>query len=92
MKKDKFQLTITGITDEALIDAIAKRVIEITNPDFFKDQEHYYSVKEVARIANVTPQTIKKHIKNDLLLADKPGRDYRISESNLKLYINNGDN
>ena len=88
MNKDNFKITITGISDEALINAIAERVIEITNPGFFKQQEIYYSVNEVAKIVGVKPQTIRRHIKDKILFAEKPGKNHRISESNLKLYIN----
>jgi len=82
-----FKLTISGIEPD-LVDAVAKRVIELTQPTFFEDMEQRFSVKEVAAITKKTPATIGKHIRDGILKACKPGRDYEITESNLKKYIN----
>lgn len=54
------------------------------------DFERLYNLKEVAQIARVTRQTIYNHVKSGKLKAAKIGRDYKVTESTLKLYIEQG--
>lgn len=47
-----------------------------------------YTVEEAARILNVTTGTVRMHIKKNILLARKKGKNYIITEENLNNYIN----
>ena len=47
-----------------------------------------YSVEEAARILNITASTVRNHIKKNILLARRTGKNYIITEENLKNYIN----
>jgi excisionase family DNA binding protein len=47
-----------------------------------------YTVEEAARILNVTIGTVRNHIKKNILLARRTGKNYIITEENLKNYIN----
>lgn len=70
-----------------LIETIANRVIEITQPEFFESQKPTFTVKQAAERAKNTPQTIIKHIKKELLIANKVGKSYVIKEEHLNNYI-----
>lgn len=86
----EIQLTITAASPE-LIDDIAKRVIEILNINteiVSVKKEPTYSVREVAEICGKTSQTIGHHIRKQILIASKPGRDYIVTQSNLNKYLN----
>lgn len=47
-----------------------------------------YTVEEAARILNVTIGTVRNHIKKNILLARRKGKNYIITEENLNNYIN----
>lgn len=88
IKDGKIEVTLAVDLTEKVLEAVSNRIIEITNPDFFKDQETTYTVKEAARLADCTAQTIGNHIRAGILIATKVGKSYKITESNLKAYIN----
>ena len=46
-----------------------------------------YSVKEVADILDMNPETIKRYIHKKELKAYKIGREWRIKESDLKEFL-----
>ena len=46
-----------------------------------------YSVKEVADILDMNPETIKRYIHREELRAYKIGREWRIKESDLKEFV-----
>jgi excisionase family DNA binding protein len=54
--------------------------------------ENLYDLKEAAKIARVTRQTLYNHIKAGKLKATKIGRAFKITESNLKQYVDQGHN
>lgn len=57
--------------------------------DIIKDFK-LYTVEEVSRILKVTQRTIYNFIKTDQLKAVKVGRYWRITDTALKDFINNG--
>lgn len=54
--------------------------------------ERLYKLDEVKDIVRVSRQTLYNHIKAGKLKAAKIGRDYNVTESNLKQYIGQGNN
>lgn len=47
-----------------------------------------YSVNEVAKITNQTPETVRRHIRNDLILkANRTGRSYIITQEQFEDYL-----
>lgn len=84
------------ITD-SVIDRIAKRVVEInkSNEDekttSKKDlsEQKYYSAKQISKITGIQYDTVRRHIRAGLLISKKIGKAHRISEDNLKTYLNN---
>lgn len=54
--------------------------------------ERLYDLKEASKIVKVTRQTLYNHIRAGKLKAAKIGRDYKIKESNLRQYIEQGHN
>lgn len=82
------KLEVTAI-DPEVVDAIARKVIELTGNIPKKESfEKSYDVNEVADIVGKTGQTIRKHIKDGLLEANKTGKSWTITKSNLKNYVN----
>lgn len=45
-----------------------------------------YTTTEAASLLGVQPQTIYRHIKRDVIKAEKKGRDYLISEEELERF------
>ena len=52
--------------------------------------EKLYTVKEVAEILNVSVMTVRSYIKCDQLKAAKISRIYRVKQSDLNYFIENG--
>lgn len=52
--------------------------------------EKLYTVKEVAEILNVSIMTVRCYIKCDQLKASKISRLYRVKQSDLNYFIENG--
>ena len=85
--KNKEGITIqVSITDE-IIDSIADRISE-KKPD---KEERTYTVVQVAEKLQKNPVTIRRHIEIGTLIAHKPGKNYIITEKNLKKYIHGSD-
>jgi excisionase family DNA binding protein len=71
--------------DEEFIERLAMKMLSIQKE---KKSLKVYSVKEVAKLTKVTPQTIHSHIKFGLLKATKPGgKNYNITEEAYDDYI-----
>ena len=51
-----------------------------------------YDLKEASKIVKVTRQTLYNHIRDGKLKAVKIGQAYKITEENLKQYIEQGHN
>jgi len=51
------------------------------------DLETYYSVRQVADYLNVDPKTVRRWIKTGGLAASMPGGAWRISETNLRRFL-----
>ena len=86
-------MEITMNLSDENVTAIAERMIEIQNknklPDIKKPtEEPQYTVKEVAAMSKKTPWTIRQHI-GSLLIAEKVGKSWLISQTNFNKYINN---
>lgn len=84
------EITITGsLSKENIID-IAKevaRIININSPKKEIQEFKFYTRKEVSKITNQHVNTISDHIEKKLLIAEKTGKKYQISQENLNLYI-----
>lgn len=52
--------------------------------------EKLYTVNEVAEILNVSPMTVRSYIKCEQLKATKISRVYRVKQSDLNYFIENG--
>lgn len=85
-KEGVFELVVKGV-DPALVEAVARKIIELTGQEI-KKQELTYSVEEVARLTEKSEQTIRLHINNGLLKAHKIGKPWAIKEVNLTQYLN----
>ena len=48
-----------------------------------------YTVNEVAKMSKKQPQAIRYHIQQGLLIAEKVGKSWLISQTNFNKYINN---
>lgn len=82
------------ITD-SVIDKIAKRVMEInkSNEDdkaSSKDlsEQMYYTPKQIANITGIQYNTVRSHIRAGLLKSTKIGKAHKISQEDLKTYLN----
>lgn len=53
------------------------------------EEEKYYTIQEVADILKVAYLTVYRWIKSGKLMALKAGKQYRISKSNLDLFLIN---
>jgi excisionase family DNA binding protein len=49
--------------------------------------DQYYTVEEVAELLKVDPRTIRARISEGKLKASKIGRNFRIAESDLKIFL-----
>ena len=81
-------LTITIELTEEMLDAIANRVIKKTAVVKPFKKEKLKSVKEVADILKKSERTVYRIIKSGFLIAEKEGKEYSISETNLNNFIN----
>jgi len=52
------------------------------------EKEKLYTVSEVAEMLKITPQTVRKYIKEKKLKAQRVGRPYLISGTGLKEFLN----
>lgn len=68
------------------IEAIATSVAIKLKKDI-REKPIVYSVKEVAKILNRHPNTIRNYIDKNLLLASKVGRDFEITQESLDAYL-----
>jgi len=80
---------------EENIYAIAEKVVEIQDKKKLSEkkpptEEQQYTVNEVADMTKQSAQTVRIHINSGILMASRIGRSWKISESNYKTYINNG--
>lgn len=87
---------IDKLTDKILVKG-GKRVIEAIAERAVVEKkkevtEIVYTVKEVAEITKQSTQTVHNHIKHEILKATRLGKDFRITETNLKNYINGNGN
>lgn len=87
---DGFKLKSKIEISYELIDAIAQRVIEITKPRIIQIEppEVTYTVNEVAKMLDKDQTTVRRHIKNGLLVATKNGKSFTITQTNFNNYIN----
>ena len=81
------EIKITIEASPEFIDAVAESVVRKTNPDYAKPIN--YSVNDVAEKMRLAPQTIRLHIKEGLLEADKTKGKYIITQESLDNYVNN---
>jgi excisionase family DNA binding protein len=81
-------LTITIELTEEMLDAIANRVIKKTAVVKPFKKEKLKSVKEVADYLGKSERTIYRNIKSGFLIAEKVGKEYLVSETNLNNFIN----
>lgn len=54
-------------------------------------EDKFYSIEQVAEILDVHHKTVRKFIKEGKLRANKLGKQWRISKSDLDLFTNNKD-
>ena len=92
------EILVRAKLSEKQIKSIAKEVAIINDKDKAnaknapdKPSEQFYTVNEVAEKLKKEPQTIRMHIRNGLLAANKTGKSYTITETNLNLYVTNGE-
>jgi len=85
-------MEVTIKLSEENLDAIAEKVVAIQNKNKPPDkslEEIQYTVNEVAEMSKREAQTIRKHIKIGLLIAEKSGKSWLISQTNYNKYIKN---
>ena len=96
MDNIKFEIEFT----DAMANKLADKLIQKGSDKFINalsiktveknklEIEGTYSVKEIAKLTNKHHVTIQRHIKAGYLLASKPGKNFVITQSNLKNYLN----
>ena len=52
-------------------------------------ENHFYTVKEVAKLLQVHEESVRRWINKGLIKAIKIGKSYRISQSTIEEIINN---
>jgi hypothetical protein len=89
-------MEITVTLSESNINLIAIKVAELLATKKFQppkdpkpEQEIIYTVNEIAEMTKRKPQTIRFHIQTSLLIAEKVGKSWLISESSYNKYIKN---
>lgn len=86
-------MEVTIKLSEENLNSIAEKIVEIQNknnpPDKQPVEEPQYTVNEVANLSKRTPWTIRQHINNKLLQAEKVGKSWLISQTNYNKYITN---
>lgn len=89
----EIKLEITAATPE-IIEKVALKIIEITGLDKALDETikksmigKIYTAKEVADIVGKKHRTILKHIDLEILKANKPGKSYQITQTQLENYV-----
>jgi hypothetical protein len=55
------------------------------------DANKNYSVNQVAKITNLTTQTIRTHCRNNILIASKTGKNYNITQASLNQYLSKNE-
>lgn len=85
-------MEVTIKLSEENLDAIAEKVVAIQNKNKLPDkplEEIQYTVNEVAKMSKREAQTVRKHINIGLLIAEKSGKSWLISQNNYNKYIKN---
>ena len=81
-----------NLADKILLKGSDKLLETLSNKVALKKKlnqsEITYSVKEVSKITSKNEETIRRHIHSEILIASRPGKNYIITETNLKNYIN----
>lgn len=85
------KITLHIEAPEELITGIAHQVIDILGLEKSTSiqalTEENYTVKEAAKIAKCAPITIRRHINEGLLIANKVGKSFLINKTNLDNYV-----
>lgn len=85
---DPQEINVTIKVTPEIIDAIAEKVIEKTNNTTPKnDSKLLFTINEVVKMTLRKKDTIYRHIRAGLLIANKSGKSYLITEENLNNYI-----
>jgi len=87
-------MEVTIKLSEENVTAIAEKMVEIQNKNKPTDTTQptefsKYTVNEVAKMSKKQPQAIRYHIQQGLLIAEKVGKSWLISQTNFNKYINN---
>jgi excisionase family DNA binding protein len=74
--------------DQNFIDAVAK-VLKNEQPkeDNSNKVERYYTVSQIASMVQKSPLTIRRHIDEEILVAEKIGKSWLIHQENLNKYL-----
>ena len=78
---------IIEASDE-FMDNLAERMLQKQNPEHAKNKT--YTVADVAKIVGKTSQTIRLHISEGKLQANKNVKTYFINQKQLDDYVNSG--
>lgn len=72
-----------------MIERIADKIILKKKHNIIDERkEEIYTVEKVANIIKKSTYTIRRHIKLGILKAERPGKSYIITYTNLNNYIN----
>lgn len=88
---DNKPITLTVSISPELLNPFLQEITKIfqNNLKETKPEVYYLSVKEAAKLANRSVDTIRRHINEGRLLASKKdGKSYQISNNNFENYIN----
>ena len=74
--------------DQNFIDAVAK-VLKNEQPieDNSNKVERYYTVSQIASMVQKSQLTIRRHIDEEILVAEKIGKSWLIHQENLNKYL-----
>jgi excisionase family DNA binding protein len=74
--------------DQNFIDAVAK-VLKNEQPkeDNSNKVERYYTVSQIASMVQKSALTIRRHIDEEILVAEKIGKSWLIHQENLNKYL-----
>ena len=80
-------VTIEIELSNEMIERIADRIILKKEFTKINPKEQIHTVAEVAKTLKKSSYTIRRYIKSGILKAEKPGKSYHITNTNLNNYI-----
>ena len=82
------QINVVIELPDNFIEQVAEKVMQLQDTPTPEYSKPFFNVKEVSKMLEIHPGTLRKHIRDDILSASKPGRSYLITEDEFNTYRN----